>query len=101
VVFTSLGAARGRLSYLRSSHMRVKMRVKMRALGMLSVMVGTKCGISTRQGPAFDTGPVVNKSFLEQLHDTRTSRATDPRDKVFALAKMTSAEERSSLNRTT
>lgn len=38
--------------------------------------------------------PVTNKSILEQLHDTRTSRATDPRDKVFALAAMSSVEDR-------
>ncbi|OCK78086.1 HET-domain-containing protein [Lepidopterella palustris CBS 459.81] len=38
--------------------------------------------------------PVTNKSFLEQLHDTRASRATDPRDKVFALAAMSPPEDR-------
>jgi hypothetical protein len=37
---------------------------------------------------------VASKSFLQQLHDTRASRATDPRDKVFALAAMSSVEDR-------
>ena len=32
--------------------------------------------------------PVANKSLLEQLHGTRSSRASDPRDKVYALAAM-------------
>jgi hypothetical protein len=38
--------------------------------------------------------PVMGKSLLEHLQDTRASRATDPRDKVFALAALSSAEER-------
>jgi hypothetical protein len=38
--------------------------------------------------------PVVKKSFLQQLYDTRPSRASDPRDKVFALAEMSSTEDR-------
>ncbi|KAH7394790.1 hypothetical protein BKA66DRAFT_567177 [Pyrenochaeta sp. MPI-SDFR-AT-0127] len=36
----------------------------------------------------------MKKSFLQQLHDTRVSRATDPRDKVYALAGILLPEDR-------
>ena len=36
----------------------------------------------------------MKKSFLQQLHDTRVSRASDPRDKVYALAGILSPEDR-------
>jgi hypothetical protein len=38
--------------------------------------------------------PVAKRSLLEQLHDTRANRATDPRDKLFALAAMSTPEDR-------
>jgi len=43
--------------------------------------------------------PLVTKrlSLLQQLHDTRYSKATDPRDKVYALMGLLSPEDRSSL----
>ena len=38
--------------------------------------------------------PAMKKSFLQQLYDTRVSRASDPRDKVYALAGILSPEDR-------
>jgi Heterokaryon incompatibility protein (HET) len=49
--------------------------------------------------PTLTYGPMAVKqmSLLQQLHETRRSRSTDPRDKVFALMGLLAPEERSSV----
>jgi hypothetical protein len=49
--------------------------------------------------PTLSYDPVIIKrsSLLQQLHDTRRSRSTDPRDKVFALLGLLSPEDKWSI----
>jgi hypothetical protein len=43
---------------------------------------------------SYDPIAIKRSSLLQQLHDTRLSRATDPRDKVYALIGLLSPEDK-------
>jgi hypothetical protein len=49
--------------------------------------------------PTLSIGPVALKrsSVLQQLHGTKLSRATDPRDKVYGLIRLLSLEDKLSV----
>lgn len=59
-------------------------------------MVGSECCIPPGQNSTsyISLQPRYEKSLLQQLHDTRVSRATDPRDKVYGLAGLLLPEEK-------